>query len=382
MMRLNMVPGTCLAAAVFVCIAAGAGYAQGVEFSGVLDSTVTLGAGAGAGFFYGVEEYANLRMTAKLREGVAFYGALNLTALAGSPAAAAAPAFTAGENYAAALELERLSFRLNGEYLDFDGGLMRIAFGYGQVFGSSDFLNPKNPLIPDARPRAVLGGTLSAYPADSLKLRLFGAAPKNPLSPDGAGGLLGIAGDRHGDRLSLQALYAFESPREDSPRGIHRLGLSLKADLSVGLVADLLYTRNPQAAFGPAGLSADAGFDYSFLDGDFYVLAEYLYNGAASSTSARGGNPGFSGEHFLYAALRYRVNDYTGLTLACLSCLGDGSLAPILTGEHELAQGFTLSLSAQAPLDRAVFSGGSGGELGPERTGSPFRFTAKARLRF
>jgi hypothetical protein len=346
-----------------------------------------------------LEEDATLRMTAKLREGAAFYGALNLIAAAGSPATAAAAlgagnaagypglgwsSFTAGENYVAGLELERLYFRVNGEALDFDGGLLRIAFGYGQVFGPSDFLNPKNPLVPDARPRAVLGGTLSAYPLDSLKLRLFGAAPKDPLGPEGAGGLVGLAGDQHGDRVSLQALYAFESPKDASPRGIHRWGLSLKADLALGLVADMLYTYNREAETGGIeGLAFSGGFDYSFWDGEFYVLAEYLYNGAASSTSTGGGNlTGFSGGHFLYTGITWRPRDDTGFTLACLSGLSDRSFVPILSTEHEFLQGFTLSLSAQAPLDREVFSGGSPGELGPERTGNRFLLTTKARLRF
>jgi hypothetical protein len=385
-----------IAALCFTFAAGGAVFGEGPEFSGILDSTVNMGAGAGEGpeFFYGVEEYANLRMAAKLRDGLSFYGALNLIAAAGVPAAtAAAPglaasSFVAGENYAAALELERLYFRLNGDYLDVDGGLLRIAFGYGQVFGPSDFLNPKNPLVPDARPRAVLGGALSAYPLDSLKLRLFGAAPRDPLAPEGGGGLAGIAGDQHWDKASLQALYAFESPKDGSPLGIHRYGLSLKADLELGLVADLIYTWNPENGAGIEGLAFSGGGDYSFFDGKCYVLAEYLYNGAASSTSVKSGNPaGFSGEHFLYTALNWLYSDYTTFTLACLSAFGDFSFTPILGAEHELFQGFTLSLSCQVPLDRDLFSGdGNRGELGPippgASGGSRFILTAKARLRF
>ncbi|MDR0623307.1 MAG: hypothetical protein LBG10_02650 [Treponema sp.] len=391
-------------AAVFALAAAGPGFGQGLEFSGLLDSTVTLGAGAGEGpdFFYGLEEYANLRMSAKLRDGITFYGALNLIAAAGSPAVTAAAlgaenaalpglapsSFAAGENYAGALEPERLYFRFNGDYLDFEGGLLRIALGYGQVFGPSDFLNPKNPLVPKARPRAVLGGALSAYPLDSLKLRLFGAAPKDPLSREGGGGLTGVSGDWHWDRASLQALYAFESPKEGSQFGIHRYGLSLKADPEVGLVADLLYTYNREADRGIEGLAFSGGFDYSLPGGAWYMLAEYLYNGASSSTSVQsGGLTGFSGEHFLYTALRWLYNDYTTLTLACLSGFSDTSFSPILSAEHELFQGFTLSLSGRLPMDRSLFSGnGSRGELGPlppgAAQGSRFILTADARLRF
>jgi hypothetical protein len=382
-----------MAAAVFWA-AAGSVFGQGLEFSGLLDSTVTLGAGAGEGpeFFYGLEEYANLRMQAKLRDGLSFSGALNLIAAAGSPALTAAASasgnWAAGEHYAAAIEPERLSFKMSGDYLDLEGGLLRIPFGYGQVFGPSDFLNPKNPLVPDARPRAVLGGALSAWPLDSLKLRVFGAAPKNPLSAEGGGGLAGLSGDRHWDRASLQALYAFESPQEGSPQGIHRWGLSLKADLELGLAADLLYTCNPDDGAGLGGLAFSGGCDYSFLDGKLSVLTEYLYNGASSSTSVRSGNAaGFSGEHFLYTGLSWLYSDYTSFTLACLSAFSDFSFSPILSAEHELFQGFTLSLSGRVPLDRDLFSGdGNRGELGPlppgASGGSRFTFTAKARLRF
>lgn len=377
----------------------GALCAGALEFSGLLDSTVTMGAGSGTApdFFYGVEEYANLRMQAKLRDRLTFSGALNLTAAAGGPAAAlnagsaAYPgpgAFSAGENYVAGLELERLYFRLKGAYLDFDGGLMRAAFGYGQVFGPSDFLNPKNPLIPDARPRAVLGGTLSAYPLDSLKLQLFGAAPKNPLDLAGKGGLAGLSGDQHWGKASVQALYAFESPSPGARWGIHRYGLSLKADIELGFVLDMLYTYNRERDAGLGGLALSGGFDYSFLDGKCYVQAEYLYNGEASSTSVRGGNPaGFSGEHFLYTGLAWLYSDYTRFTLACLSSFSDISFAPLLGAEHELFQGFSLSLSAQARVDRDLFSGdGRRGELGPlppgASGGSLLVIRARARLRF
>ena len=393
MMKAALVLGTML----FLGARGGALFGQGLEFSGVLDSTAafSLALGGSRSFDSYYEEYANLRMTAKLREGAAFYGALNLIASAGSSALSASSGASPSsvmirENYTAAMELERLYFRIQGDSLDFDGGLMRIAFGYGQVFGPSDFLNPKNPLVPDARKRAVLGGALSVYPLDSLKLRLFGTAPKNPVFPEAGGGLAGIAGDWHGERLSVQALYAYEALKDRFPAGIHRWGLSLKADLVVGLVADMLYTYDREAeavdegrAFtnGPAfinGLAFSGGLDYSFLEGEFYVLAEYLYNGASSSTSADGGNlTGLSGDHFLYTGITWRFRDDTGLTLACLSGLGDPSFTPVLSTEHELFQGLTLSLSAQAPLDRELFSVG-----GPEKAGNRFLLTAKARLRF
>ena len=374
--------------------------AQNIAVSGILDSTVSLRAGAGdsPAFSYGVEEYANVRMQAKLKERGTVFGAFNFIAAAGDYAAASVNAglLASGQNYAAAIELERLYFRLNGDAVDFEGGLLRLPFGYGQVWGPSDFLNPKNPLKPDARPRAVLGAGLSWYVLDSLKLLGFGAAPRNPLSQSGSGGLFGLSMDQHWDRASIQALYSFESPQTGSNKGIHRAGVSVKADVELGLVIDALYTYNNETGTGIDGLSFSAGADYSLFDGDLIVLAEYLYNGETSSTSGKGGGS-FSNEHYLYTGLTWRFDDFTNISAALISGFDDVSFTPVFTFSHDLFQGAALSLTAQIPLDRDLFSGdGNRGELGPlppdrlqpllpvtgERMGRYFDFTAKLRLRF
>jgi hypothetical protein len=374
------------------------------QFSGILDSKITAQRGAGnASSSFGAEEYANVRVQAKIRDAAVFYGAFNFIAAAGSYAAAGSAAsgpgnpgsagsasvsFVTGDNYAGSMELERLYFRVNGNVADFEGGLMRLASGYGQVFGPSDFLNPKNPLNPDARPRGILGASLSTYPVDSFRLRFYGAAPKDPLRIDGGGGLAGLSTDKHWDRASLQVLYTYETPLDFSRFGKHRAGLSLKADFELGFTADLLYTVNPEKTAAIQGLSASGGFDYSFYEGKFLVLAEYLYNGEDSSTSTKTGNIyGFSCEHYLYISLKYLINDFTSLTTASLLNLSDFSARPILGVEHELFQGLTLSVSAQFPLDHYAFTGSGGrGELGPIPPGtggtSRFIFTAGARLRF
>jgi hypothetical protein len=392
--------------------------AQGITFSGLLDSSVSMRAGAGdaPAFSYGVEEYANIRMQAKIRDAAVFYGAVNFIAAAGDYAAAAAQmaalntangyapygvspsSFAGGENYIAGIELERLYFRLNGESLDFDGGLLRLPFGYGQVWGPSDFLNPKNPLKPDARPRAVLGAGLSWYPVDSLKLLGFGAAPRNPFSGSGEGGLVGLSMDQHWDKASLQVLYAYESPGTGANQGIHRAGMSVKADVEVGLVMDALYTYNNEAETKIDGLSFSMGADYSFFDGSLIVLAEYLYNGASSST-ALGYSGSFTNEHYLYSGVTWLFNDYTNMSAALISCFDDISFTPVISLNHDLFQGATLTVTAQIPLDRDLFSGnGNRGELGPlppdrlqphdpetgdiQRMGRYFDLSAKVRLRF
>jgi len=379
------------------------GLSAQMTVSGILDSSVSLRAGAGdvPGFSYGVEEYANLRMQAKIRDVAAVFGAVNFIAAAGDYAADAAlmtdfapanthgispTAFAAGENYIAGFELERLYFRLNGEAVGFDGGLLRLPFGYGQVWGSSDFLNPKNPLKPDARPRAVLGTGLSWYPIDSLKLLGFGAAPRDPFSRSGAGGLFGLSLDQHWDKASVQALYSFESPNDGARHGIHRAGLSVKADVEVGLVMDALYAYNHEAGTGIDGLSFSIGADYSFFDGDLIVLAEYLYNGETSST-ALGYGGSFSNNHYLYTGVTWRFNDFTAMSVALISGFDDISFTPVITLNHDLFQGAALIVSAQIPLDRDLFSAdGRRGELGPLPPGSNigryFDCSVKLRLRF
>jgi hypothetical protein len=68
-----------------------------------------------------------------------------------------------------------------------------------------------------------------------------------------------------------------------------------------------------------------------------------------------------------------------------MAALGDLSFTPVLGAEHELFQGFTLSLDCQIPLDRSL-SGGEAGEFGPlppgRTAGRRFQGIIKARLRF
>jgi len=386
------------------------------DLSGVLDSTVnyTVGAGDAPRHSFGLEEYANLRLRVRTGERAALYTAFNLIAISGNYLESAAvlgganqsPFFAStpiiyGQNYAAGLELERLYFRINGEHFDTEAGLRRMAFGYGQVWGSSDFLNPRNPLALNARLRGVLGVDFSFYPADSLKLMPFAAAPNNPFASDGGGFIPGLSLDKHWDRASLQALYAYETQgfgetsfgKTPDGAGIHRFGLSVKADLELGLVADALYTLKADSAEGIEGLSLGAGFDYTLLGGDLYVLAEYLFNGRSSASSpAYGGN--WSNHHYLYGSALYRFNDYCFVNLATVFCFDDLSFSPFVTLDYEVFQGFSLNLQARLPLDQKTLNGGKAGELGPVppmpdsfdgagvNAGARFIVNAGARLRF
>jgi len=367
--------------------------------SGILDTSISANAGAGDApkFSFGFEEYANLRFQARLREVGAIYGAVNLIAASGDYALALASSGVSpiSDNFIAAIELERLYFRLRGEHVDFDGGLMRLPFGYSQMWGSSDFLNPRNPLKPDARLRGILGAALTWYPVDELKLLWFYAAPRDVLSREGKGSLVGLSLDKHWEKASIQALYSYEIPNTGYEHGIHRIGFSVKADVKVGLVMDALYSLNYEAMKGldffPKkkndisiidGLSFSFGADYSFLGGDLIILAEYLFNGKTSATAfGFGGN--FSNHHYLYTGLTYRITDFTNMSAALISCFDDISFTPVISVNHDLFQGVTLTFTAQVPLDRDLFhSDGNRGELGPFSLYSYFNFTARLRLRF
>jgi hypothetical protein len=355
--------------------------AQGLTVSGILDSTISMQVLAedSPDFSFGFEEYANIRFQSRIRDKAAVYGAVNLIAASGNYAANAnemaslgidsplsTTSYVYGENYIAGIELERLYFRLSGETVNFDGGLMRLPFGFGQVWGSSDFLNPRNPLLPDARPRAILGTAFFWYPTEETKLLTFYSAPSDPFSQEGDGSFFGLSFDKHWNKASIQTLYCFETPKEYSANGIHRAGLSIKADLEIGLVIDTLYTYNHEAKTKLDGLSFSAGADYSFFGGNLIILAEYLYNGDTSSTAY---NPktnllGFKNNNYLYTSLTFRFTDYTNMIAAVIIGFDDKSYIPIISLNHDLFQGATLIISAQMPVERY------------------FDFSAKLRLRF
>jgi hypothetical protein len=239
------------------------------------------------------------------------------------------------------------------------------------------------------------------YPADDFKLQGFGTAPKDPFSANGKGFLAGLMAENHWSKASLQGLYSYESPRDsvsmtdvygvdtilraETPMGLHHFGLSAKADLELGFVADLMYTLNEDETSSVEGLSASAGFDYSFLDGYLTVLAEYLYNGnkSISAFNQIDNIYGLSNHHYLYGMINYKFNDYTSAGIALMAGLEDISFIPILSLEHELFQGCALTVTGQIPMDRDLFGDkGNYGELGPVTSGSHFILTAKVRLRF
>ena len=353
------------------------------DWSGVMDNTINYSVGQGGidTQNFGLEAFANFRYQVRTREMATFFASFNLVVASGSNAQGLSLLFgetAIGENYAAGIELERLYFRVSGESIRTEAGLLRMSFGYSQVWGSTDFLNPRNPLIINARPRGVLGWHSSMFLTDELRLMAFAAAPANPILSDGGGFIPGLSLDRLWDTGSLLGFYAFQTPNGPLKQGMHYFGLSLKFDLELSFVVDAHYSLNPEDINGLDGLSASAGFDYSFLEGDLIILTEYLYNGSASVTAL--GNGGYwQNEHFLYGSALYRIDDFTTFTLAAMMSFDDLSFRPMVIVNHELFQGFSMSLNAQLPLDQKSFGGSKAGELGGS---SAFIFSLGARLRF
>ncbi|GHV78265.1 hypothetical protein AGMMS49944_00560 [Spirochaetia bacterium] len=349
--------------------------ADGPVFSGVFNSTITAGAGTGGlpDFYWGLEEYANLRLKKQLGDHGSVYMAFNLIAAGGVSALAlqtgpfgmSGPVNENGNtngNYAAAMELERLYVHLTGKKIAFDSGLMRLAFGYGNVFSPNDYFNPRNPLYPDARQRAVLGANFIVYPTDMSRLQFFGVAPKDPFKINGEGLSAGLAAENHWNKISVQGLYSIETDA-------HNFGVSLKADLPVGITTDILWTYYQGESATVEGLAASGGVDYTFTVAahNVYLLAEYLYNGTKSKMDD------YAKHHYLYGAARLSIDDYTSFTLGALAGLEDSSVTPQLSFTTDLFQGAAITVQAQVPCGE--------GELGPGETNSYFIFTTKLSIK-
>ena len=170
---------------------------------------------------------------------------------------------------------------------------------------------------------------------------------------------------------------------------MHRGGLSIKADAVVGLALDALYKLDGVTVRSgdyhgldwnaARGLMAALGADYSLLDGDLYLLAQYLYSGGGALDPREGYGP----RNYVYAAANWRIDDYSSAALDCGASLDDFSAVPSLTLSHEPFQGMALSISGRLPLDERTFSSsGNRGEFGPVAAGRSFSLSAKAKLRF
>jgi hypothetical protein len=319
---------------------------------------------------------------------VTFYAAFNVNAVSGMFAISQAGGGTSdeGKTPSVGFEAERLYLRWAEDRWGLDAGLMPLHLGYGQLFAPSDFLIKKNPAVLDARPRGVLGAALFQYPHDTIKITEFAVFPPDVLASGFQSHHFGAAFETHFAAVSFQALYAFQStpaspvelgqPGQSTDQsGVHYFGSSLKLEAGIGLLADILYRYDPALPFDHEGLAFSAGADYTF--GKLYVLAEYLYNGRNSASHRNTGGL-FAAHAMIGTTFLYTVSDLTNITAQGLWSIDGRSLLPSLVFSHDLMQGFTLSLTAQVPLD---FASDAPGELGPDALGQRFSLSAGLRLR-
>jgi hypothetical protein len=362
--------------ALFCACLSGAG-ADGLAFSGLFDVKSGGGMSDSGEARSGFDAYANLRLQERA-DTVTFYAAFNVNAVSGMFAATS----SGDETPLVGFETERLYLRWAEDRWGLDAGLMPLHLGYGQVFAPSDFLIKKNPAVLDARPRGVLGAALFQYPLDNIKITEFAVFPSGLLASGFQDHHFGAAFETHFASASFQALYAFHAALSQSAElgrsdqsGVHYFGGSLKLEAGIGLLADTLYRYDPTLPFDHEGLAFSAGADYTL--GKLYVLAEYLYNGK-NSASRRNTGGLFAARAMLGTTFLYTVSDLTNITAQGLWSIDSQSLLPSLVFSHDLMQGFTLSLTAQFPLDLAD---DAPGELGPDALGQRFSLSAGLRLR-
>lgn len=370
-------------------------YADEPVFSGSLESNGALYNTTGDATDWSIEEFANLRMKAYVGEKGTVHAAVN------------AKAYSAREEELSTDgELERLYMTVREETIDIDAGFMRIPFGYGQAFKPSDFINTPDPVYPEARPKGALGAVVSGYFWDDTKLQLFGADRTNPYVyyPGYSRPLGGFAGELHQKLFSVQGTYAIQSPWErSSDNNVHRIGGSLKFDAILGFALDMLYTTDGGGS-GRDGLELAFGADYSLLDGDLYLLAQYFYNGDGPLEGDESlddlygtseweelpveeripieGYTDYYRRHYLYLSGTYSVSDYTRFILSSLFGMEDQSMLPALVFEHEPFQGLTVSLTGRLPIDPEFFGGSEEGELGAESLGYYNSILASAKMKF
>ena len=403
--------------ALSICLSTPAS-AEGWNFSGLFTSTVAGSVSpdypGGAEGTLGAEEYANLRFKIPAGERGTVFGAVNLIAVSGSYASASA--FVSGNGYSAAVDVERLYYRIESYALDQEVGILRVPFGYGQAWRPSDFLASVNPLNPNARPRGSLGAVFSMYPSDTFKAEGFIVAGPDPGALRGEGALGGTMLEFHGSAASVQGLYALQAPPKGLTWPVHRFGFSGKMDAGLSLILDALYVLDQNVVAsgyyydkpwnGFQGLSAALGIDYSFMDGKLYTVLQYLYNGSGvldpgeslgglyggvswsdtppAQRSLRANIPmgTLNRKNYIYQGNTYNYDDYTRWTFSWILCADDLSALPSIGFEHEPFQGCVVDITARVPLDAHTFGGGLPyGELGSAFLGEVADLVLLVKLR-
>ncbi|MBN2434352.1 MAG: hypothetical protein JXK07_03695 [Spirochaetes bacterium] len=364
--------------------------------SGISESSIKAGDTCYTGYSWMAEQFANIRMRADLNDRGVIHAAVNASASSNKD-----------EKTTTNIEIERLYMSIYSEKSDISAGFMRIPFGYGQAFKPSDFINPRNPLYPEARLKGVLGANAQFYHIQDIKIQLFAADRSDSAQYIEENSIVagGASLDYHNPLFSVQTLYAIQQPVEHSSNSpVHFAGLSLKFDAIAGFAIDTLYAHDGEDSGEPDGLKAAFGIDYSLLKGKLYLLMQYFYNGTSSLKSSdkldklygsdewyklspydripANGFHEYYRRHYLLLNGVYNLSDYTSISAIIVANIEDYSFIPSIRTEHQPFQGLTLGLTFRIPVDLYVINGGSKGELGPHHAGYKNQLLIDASMRF
>ncbi|AEJ20350.1 hypothetical protein [Gracilinema caldarium] len=399
------------------------------QWSGMSESLVRSSWGYGynetSNNLFGIEQYANLRMKAPVGDRGIFISSVNLYIQSGS-------SNEVNENntdsfYSSTIDVDRLYYQIKGDSFATDMGILRLSFGFGQLFRPTDFLIHPNPRNPDARPRGILGLVCNWYPMDTLKMSFFGTGPYDTTETNGRTSLAGIVSEHHGNHWSVQGLYAIQAGRPAMKVGsvtlrdatnepLHRFGSSIKYDGPVSIVFDALYTLDMHWLHTQTyytrdwiwyrGLEAAIGLDFSINDGMFIITSQYWYNGGSALVSQDSIDMLYTKDwintvpeqrsfnvnlplgdlnrmHYFIVNGIYKIDDYTMLGSNALIALEDGSFLCSFNIDHTLFQGTTVSLVNKIPVDMTMlYPSGWYGELGPAHVGYWVEMTLKLVMRF
>lgn len=304
--------------------------------------------------------------------------------------------------YIGSIELERLYFKAGNEYFDIETGLIRIANGQKESFFSPiDFLNPKNPLNPTARPEGKLAVLASVYPFKLVTIQSFVIFPEDPFNNRGWGFKFGTKAKLFFKKFNFELLYALFLPEIEYEKDAKELSLpesinndfshiaaiSFKADVEIGLFFDILYRFDHKSFkrgkyyektfYGYEGLEASFGLDYTLPGGRIYLKLEYLFYGSGmldwgqdineiyNTPEWQYVNPyhrmtilksekkilNFLHHDYIYGVINVKVNDYFLMGLSYLFGADDQSGILTLLGQIEPFQTFTFTIQAIVPFD-------------------------------
>lgn len=389
-------------------------------------------------FNWGLNNFLNLRLNSEINEYISFGFAININTFSGSftnfynyffpdslftqlqdPSSDKSTLFKKDSvikifslpfyyrsSYVGSIELERLYFKAGNDFFDIETGLIRISSGQKESsFSPIDFLNPRNPLNPTARPDPRLAILVTFYPANLFNVQIFTIAPDNPLESKGWDFKFGTKAKFFFKKFNFEVLYSLFLPQieyEKDPKNInlpesvnndftHIAAISFKIDIEIGLFFDILYRFEHKSFksgkyygktfYGYEGLEASFGIDWTLPGGIVYMKLEYLFYGSGMLDwwdeideiyilEWKYKNPydrslllksekkvlNFLRHNYIFGLVNVKVNDYLRLGASYLFGADDQSGLLTIFSEIEPFQAFTINVSGMFPFDWSMIN--------------------------